>query len=169
MGDILSIQFIRFGQSPTCLRKLSYLSGITNHHRQPGLMCGADKQHFQTTSGFNQHPGWLVRSESARCFPGTFGSVLNRERVPAWAYINIELSLAGVDTNIYFSVIFLVHGISFSNLRYGLEALMTIRVMPSESCSVPTCHRSLQKDPLSAELLQKAFGGHRRWASIYPF
>jgi len=26
-----------------------------------------------------------------------------------------------------------------------------------------------EKDLLTVELLQKAFGGHRRWASIYPF
>jgi len=32
---------------------------------------------------------------------------------------------------------------------------MTIRVMPSESCSVPTCQRSLVKDPLNVELLQE--------------
>ena len=38
-----------------------------------------------------------------------------------------------------------------------------------EEHSVPTCHRSLNKDPLTVELLQKAYGGHRRWASIYPF
>lgn len=141
--DLLKIYSKYFRKFPLETGLLSYVSGITNYHRQPGLMCGADKQHFQTTRSFNQHPGWLVRSESAYGFPGTFGCVLNREIVPAGAYVNIELSLACIDTNIYFSVIVLVHGISYSNLRYGLEALMTIRVMPSESCSVPTCHRSL--------------------------
>ena len=61
MGDILSIQFICLGQTPSGFGKLSYLSGITNHNRQSDLMCCADKVHFQTTRGFNQYPCWLVR------------------------------------------------------------------------------------------------------------
>jgi hypothetical protein len=46
---------------------------------------------------------------------------------------------------------------------------MTIRVVPNKRvCSAPTCYRSL-RNRTGIELLQKAFGGHRRWVSIYPF
>ena len=56
---------------------------------------------------------------------------------------------------------------------------MTIRVMPGESCSVPTCHRSLQKDPLTATDSLKDYGPiawfwagikkpTRRPASLFP-
>jgi len=47
---------------------------------------------------------------------------------------------------------------------------MTIRVVPGKEFAALLLVIGLREgNPQGYELLQKAFGGHRRWASIYPF
>ena len=47
---------------------------------------------------------------------------------------------------------------------------MTIRVVPEiEFAALLLVIGLFKRNRQGYELLQKAFGGHRRWASIYPF
>ena len=142
---------VEAGVSPSTLYEIYeskdtlILHRITNYYWQSNLVRRTDKVHLQASCGFNQDTSGLVRSKFSRSLPSPFRAVFYREVISDWAHINVELRLAGINANINFFLSFMVHRISFSNLRYGLEAHMTIRVMPSEFCSVPTCHRSLKR------------------------
>lgn len=109
VSDELSVYLIGFRQLADGTGKASNVQRIGDNDGKALFSCGKYEGVLQATSGFNYDAGWLVLFYPLECFAYLFDIITDGEILPNGAYENIELSLGGINTEIYFIVLQLVH------------------------------------------------------------
>lgn len=95
----------------------------------------AKEGHLQLTGRLDQYSGWLKCSDIPYGLFNTGGVIGKRLVLLQWTNMNIQASLAGVDTDVDLIVDCVIHRLVFVCLAilargfYALQMHMTIRVM----------------------------------------